>query len=337
MSHFRPHPRFVAIVLSAVVVIVGSGTGCRQQKQTGPSEKVTIAYITSPNSVLVHIAFAKGYFRDEGLEASPQAHSVGKQALNAVLAERADVATVADTPSMYAIMNGKKIAWFATIQTSNGNEAIVARRDRGIGRLSDLKGKVIGSTVGTGGDFFMDSLLTTNGVQRKMVKVVNMLPEEMPAALRTGRVDAVCIWNPVLTQLQREMGEKVQTFYGGTVYTEIFGITADQGFVKNRSETVKKLLRALIRAEALVAKEPEEARRIVAEFTGMDKALLDEVWGIFTFRVTLDQALVVSLEDQTRWALKNRLVKNSDMPNYLDFIYTDGLRAVRPESITIIR
>ena len=82
---------------------------------------------------------------------------------------------------------------------------------------------------------------------------------------------------------------------------------------------------------------PEESRQIVAEFLKTDKAILDEIWDSFTFRVALDQALLVDFEDQTRWVIKNRLTSGTNMPNYLDFIYVDGLLAVKPDAVRIIR
>ena len=99
----------------------------------------------------------------------------------------------------------------------------------------------------------------------------------------------------------------------------------------------RKVLRALIRAETFAKDNPEESRHLVADFIKTDKALLDETWDIFTLRLTLDQALIVDFEDQTQWAMKYRLTTRRDMPNYLDFIYVDGLLAVKPDAVRIIR
>ena len=78
MINFQAQSRFAVLVLTAIAVIVCSRTGCQPQKQAGPPEKVTIAYPTIFNAVLVHIAFAKDYFAQEGLEATPQPHAFGK-------------------------------------------------------------------------------------------------------------------------------------------------------------------------------------------------------------------------------------------------------------------
>jgi ABC-type nitrate/sulfonate/bicarbonate transport system substrate-binding protein len=337
MFNSKAHSHFSALSLAATALIVCSGTGCQPQKQTGPPEKVTIAYTTASNAILTYIAFAKGYFTEEGLEATPQPQAFGQRALNAVIEGKADLGTVADTPIMFAVMNGKKITILAMIQTSNKNEGIVARVDRGITEPSDLKGRTIGVKLGTASDFFADTILIAHGIDRKQVNIVDIQPEEMATALGTGRVDAVSIWNPILIQLQKDLGNRGCTFYGDRLYTSIFCVAASQDFVKKYPEAIKKVLRALIKAETFVQHHPEESRRLVAEFIETDKALLDEIWDLYNYKVILNQALLVDLEDQTRWATKYRLTERTDMPNYLDYIYVDGLQAVKPEAVRIFR
>ena len=313
-------------------------TSCEKQpKFTGPPEKITIAYSTATNAILVYIAFAKGYFAEEGLDAAPQPYPFGKLALNAVIEGKADLATAADTPMVFAVMNGNKITTIAVIQTSNRDEAIVARQDRGIALPADLRGKKIGVPLGTSADFFTDVFLLAHGIDREKVKIIDMKPDEMAAALEEGRVDAVSTFNPTINLLKKELGSKGIVFFGESIYTETFCIAATQDYVKKHPEAIKKFLRALIRAETFIQRNPEEARRIVAGFIKVDKSLLDEIWPIFKTRVTLGQALLVDLEDQTRWALKNKLTVRKDMPNYLDFIYVDGLLAVKPEAVRILR
>jgi NitT/TauT family transport system substrate-binding protein len=51
----------------------------------------------------------------------------------------------------------------------------------------------------------------------------------------------------------------------------------------------------------------------------------------------LDQTILVSLEDEARWAMKERLTDKKEIPNYLDFIFMDALEQAKPEAVTIIR
>lgn len=141
MIHFHAPRRFTIFVLTSIALITLTVTGCQPEKQAGPPEKITIAYSTASNAMLMYIAFAKDYFAQEGLDAKPQPHAFGKPALQAVIEGKADIATTGDTPIVFAVMGGKKIMTLAMIQTSNRNEAIVARKDQGIAKSSDLKGK----------------------------------------------------------------------------------------------------------------------------------------------------------------------------------------------------
>ena len=95
-------------------------TACQSQseKTIGPREKITVAYTTSFSAILVPLAFAKGFFAEEGLDAQPQPYAFGKVALDSVLNGKADLATVADTPIMFAVLDNQKIAILAAIQTS---------------------------------------------------------------------------------------------------------------------------------------------------------------------------------------------------------------------------
>jgi ABC-type nitrate/sulfonate/bicarbonate transport system substrate-binding protein len=335
MINFPATRRFTLLILTALAVIVFFVTGC--QKQAGPPEKITIAYSTSFNAVLMHIAFVKDFFKEEGLDATPQSHAFGKVALQSLIKGKADIAAAADTPIMFAIMNNSKIAILAAIQMSGTDNGIVARRDRGIAQSSDLQGKTIGLTLGTMGDFFADSFLRSYDINRKHIKIIDLKPDEMAVALSTGKVDAVSTWHPTLIQLQKKLGSKGITFFGESLYTETICVVASQEYAKKNPGAIKKVLRALLKAETFVQQHSKESQSLVSEFLKTDKALLNEIWNIYNFRVILDQTIPINLENQTRWAIKNRLTVRRDMPNYLDFIYVDGLLAVKPEAVRIIR
>ena len=80
-------------------------------KKSGESPgKVTIACATLPEAALAQVAQSQGYYREEGLEATVHLHPYGKLALKELLEGKADFATVAETPVMFAAMKGEKIA-----------------------------------------------------------------------------------------------------------------------------------------------------------------------------------------------------------------------------------
>ena len=300
-------------------------------------QKVTVAYTTQPQSTLIHVAANKGYFSNQGLDVQPLIHSFGKAALQSILDGKADFATVAETPVMFSVLKGDKIFVIANIESSNVNNAVLARPDAGIVKAADLKGKRIGFTPGTTSDFFLDSFLTAQGLTRKEITPVPLTPNEMQEALQTGKVDAVSSWNYTLTQIKHQLGAQAVIFYDRQIYTETFNIAAMQDFVQRNPQAVTRFLRALIQAEDFVAKNPQEAQDIMAAAIKVDKELVREVWDAFNYQVRLEQNLLITLEDETRWAMKNKLTDKTVMPNYKDYIHVESLMAVRRETVKLNR
>ncbi|UUZ64709.1 hypothetical protein LP414_22215 [Polaromonas sp. P1(28)-13] len=68
----------------------------------------------------------------------------------------------------------------------------------------------------------------------------------------------------------------------------------------------------------------------------LDVAELKALWPQYRFNVTLDQGLLLALEDESRWAIRNKLTDRTDMPNYLNHVYLDALKAVSPTAVTVI-
>lgn len=324
---------FVAVAMA--VALVGCDKAPPQNAE--PPQKLTVAFTYQPQSTLLHLAQAKGYFVEEGLDIQPQLHTFGKAALQSLVDGKADLATAAETPIMFNILKGEKIFVLANIDSSTTNNAIVARKDAGIARPAELKGKRVGFTPGTTSDFFMSSLLTAHGLTRADIVPVRLKPEEMRAAMRSGSVDAVSAWNYPLTEISSDLGANGAVFFDKDIYTETFNLVTRQDFANRNPETIRRFLRALIKAEQFAREHPDAAQAIVAAATHVEQNLVRKVWSNFGYRIILDQILLIMLEDEARWAMSNQLTERRDMPNFLSYIYFDGLAAVKPEAIRMKR
>lgn len=336
-SPFRRHRFRKPVIVLVSALAMWCCSACSDQKPVGPPEKVTIACSTATDAVLAVVAYVQGYYRQEGLEVTLHLHPYGKPALKEVLEGKADIATVAETPVMFEIMNGGRIAILTTIQTSSRDNAIVARKDKGIHVVRDLKGKKLAETSGTTAEFYLDAFLAAHRIARKEVRVVDLKAEEMSDALANGDVDAISTFNPYIFQAQSRLGDRGVSFVDENLYTWTFNMVAKQEFIRNNPEKIKKLLRALLRSEGFVRENPEKAEKIVADFSRMDMALVRRILAGAKFQVALDQSLVLAMEDESRWAIKEGLTRKAKVPNYLDYIYFDGLKSVKPEAVRILR
>lgn len=343
MENKKPRNQSILVRMAIAAVVVAT-SGCfwacerRNHEPAGPIEKATIAYSATHHAILAEVAQVKDYFKKEGLQILPHLHAYGKPALQDMMEGTADFATVAETPVMFAILDGAEIAIIATIHKANKeNNAIVAIKDKGILTPPDLKGKKIAATLGTVSEFFLDAFLAINLISKKDVELVNLRQEELPQALAQGTVDAAAGFNPFLTVAQRRLGEGGITFHNKNIYTQTFIIVSTREFVRHNPGKVEKLLRALDRAEKFVQQNPEEALKIVADFNREKIAATREMLAGTTIGLSLDQSLIFALEDESRWAIKGGLTSATEVPNYLDYIYFDGLKSVKPAAIGILK
>jgi hypothetical protein len=79
----------------------------------------------------------------------------------------------------------------------------------------------------------------------------------------------------------------------------------------------------------------ERAKAIVRK--SLDDLFMEEFWTEPRFSLSLDQSLVVAMEDEAQWMIKNNLTRQKTVPEFLNFIYEDALKEIKPDAIIIMR
>jgi len=327
------------ILIVATLLAAGYAwmTGTQPAARTGPLEQVTIAANTAyAGSCPIIVAREQGYFSSEGIQAVVQPHSSGKAALEAVLQGQANLGTVADIPVMFAAMNDMPVSVIATIFKAEKDHGIVGRRDRGISAPEKLKGKRIGVTLGTSGHFTLDAFLNRHRLSPGDVTTRNYKPEELSSALAKGEVDAIASWEPFLDASMTALGGNGVAFYGENVYESVFNVAGTRDYIASHPEAIKRVLRALAQGAHFCSGKPDQARELVAAVLKTETTKLKASWPSYRFSLALDQSLILALEDEARWAIKNKLTSRAEVPNYLKHMYLDGLKAVTPSAVTVI-
>ena len=325
--------------LSLLVFVTIFFVACsKPPAKNGPAgATIRLAYTTIPQAGIVQIALARGFFKNEGLNVIPQTFAFGKPALESVIDGESDLATVAETPFIYALLGGANLSISAVIETTDKTTALVVNKTAGIEKAEDLAGKTIGVTKGTSGEYFLDVFLIARGLDTDKITIVDMLPENMLAAIKAGNIDAAAVWNPVLLGISEELGADGTVFYGDDVYTEHFCLAGMQDFARENPDAMRSFMKALIRAEVFLRENKEDALKIIAEYSQTDEADLVSILALLRFRVSLDQTLPLLLEDEIRWAMKGRTDGTRGLRGYTEYIAADALSAVSPERVRLIR
>ncbi|NRR28629.1 ABC transporter substrate-binding protein [Oxalobacteraceae bacterium] len=334
-----PLMALAAVLLLALALLAGRYLWLAGTPANAPAgaDSVTIATnVAYPGTCPVLAAQAKGYFARESIHATVLSRSSGKAAMEAVLDGQAQLGTVADIPIMFAGMNDKPVKVIATIFRTDRDHGVVGRRDRGVLDPASLKGKRVGVTLNTSGHFALNALINRHGLAPAEVSMLNFKQDELSGALMRGDVDAVASWDPLLDKLLAQLGGNGVAFFGQDIYESLYNVAGTQAYVLQHPALMRRVLRALDAGAHFCAEEPVAAQTMMAASANGDIAKLRAAWSSYRFGVVLDQGLLLALEDEARWAIRNRLSDRSDMPNYLDFIYLDGLQSVTPAAVTII-
>ncbi|MCX7023929.1 MAG: NrtA/SsuA/CpmA family ABC transporter substrate-binding protein [Spirochaetes bacterium] len=323
--------------LVAAAAILLAGCAKAPEKPETPDGSISIAYAAIPEAGLVLVALARGFFEAEGLTVRATPFSYGKIALDEVIDGRADLATVGETPVVFAILGGEKIIVPAVISSSSRSHAIIADRAKGIAKAEDLAGKSIGVTRGTTGEYFLDSFLIAHGIDPRSVTLVDLPPERMAGSLMTGEIAAAAARRLDVLGISAALGEAGLFLYDDEIFTEAFCVAAAGDFARDRPETLEAFMRALIRSEHFMDESPGEARADIAGYSKVDEVGLGAVWDNYEFRVILDQALILILAEESRWALTLKPGAYGAIPEFLDWIDADALGSVRPDRVRLYR
>ena len=325
--------RLKLTVLLPVLMVLLAGCSLNPPEKI---EKIVLGAETVPHSSPVWIAENKGYFREQGLDVEIKEFESGRTALRSMLsAEGIDIVTAAQTPVVFNSFSRNDYAIVGGMVYSENDIKMLARTDRGIHSAADLKGKLVGMTAGSSGHFFLGLFMAYYQMRASDVKTSDMEPARLSQAIIEGQVDAIATWEPHIYKARKGLGDKAFLLSSGGIYRTDFYFVARKEFIHNKFGALKRFLMAIEKAEEFIRKNNKEATDIVAQRLKMDRETLNGTWDSFQFALFLDQSILTSLEDEARWAIRNRLTDATKVPNYLDYLHTDALKAVKPEAVSI--
>jgi NitT/TauT family transport system substrate-binding protein len=325
------------LAIAALFSMASPGCKNKPDRPAAAPAPITVAHPTNISAGLALIGIGKGYFSRGGAPINPIAFESGKAALDLLLAGQADVAVVAETPIARAILSGGKFKILAAIEQSGRDVCIVARKDRGILAPKDLKDRLIGYSPGTSGHYFLDTFLLANQIGPGEARLIQVTPLQARTDLLEGRLDAIVAWDPHSGFLADALGDRASVFRDEFIYTQIFCVVARPEFIRDHPNQVQTLLEGLLAARDLLSRAPGEAEAIIAQLTKVDSRLVAKAMAHHEFDVRLDQALLVSLEEECRWLLESGAVPARTMPDIFAYLHLQGLLPTRPHGVQVIR
>lgn len=261
-------------------------------------------------SLLAMVADAKTLWSEQGLKPEVQRVTTGRDAAQALLGGKVDVATMADFPFMLAAHQNEDLRIFATIAQSSLHIQVLADSRLGVKGATDLKGRKVGVTVGSAGQYHLERLLNEAGLTGKDCELLSMSPPELVAAAARRELAAICTWQPHIEKIRAIWGADALPIQPQVPYVMTFNLAAKNAYLQEHRDAVTRLCGALQQAEKLATRSPTEAQTILAQVTGIEATVIAGTWSDYEFRVTLPAALSGTLAEQAKWAHDAGLLKD---------------------------
>jgi ABC-type nitrate/sulfonate/bicarbonate transport system substrate-binding protein len=316
-----------------------AAAGCSDRDSPDPAgdlQPTTCGAVPIPFSIPLYVAREMGYFREQGLDVTLLPYSSGPPSIEDALSGTVDFAEAGEMPIARAALDGKPIEVVGTISKNSRAMQIIARKDRGIRTPADLRGKRIGVTLGTSGEFYLHVCLVNALIRTGEVHIVDLPADSLAPALLEGEVDAASVWSPYTLMLQNELGANGLALENQDLglCSVAVSLVVSRDFARGHPERIERFLRAVLQASRFIEKHPNKAQILCAPYVGEPRPLLEREWENYSFDLVLDQGLILSLEDQARW-LAEKSHPPLTVPDFLDNVYSAGLRAVEPGAVRI--
>lgn len=297
---------------------------------------LTISCTKSFLTAAVWVADYKEYFKGEGINITIKEHNSGKESFNAMLNGESDICTVSQTPIVTQSFKRDDFFIISATVTSYKDIKILTKKDSAILLPEDLKGKSVGLTKGSTGEYFFDLFLTYYGVDRTGISIVDYHPQELKEAIGKGEVDSIVSWEPNIINAIESLGDNSYLIPSQEIYREDCHFVANKNLIKNDFDTVVRFLKVMDRAIEYISLNRDRSIDIVTTRLQVDKELTNKVWDNFNFQLLLDQSILSSLEDEARWLIDKGAVETENIPNYLKYIYVEPLETVIPDVVTLV-
>jgi NitT/TauT family transport system substrate-binding protein len=257
---------------------------CVPGKEVGGADKIRIS-VTNPNMSFLPsgVALKKGFFKDEGLDIEIIRMNV-PNIITALVT--GDIGyTLLFGSVVRGALRGMPMRALASL-LDGSTHALVARPEYKSGK--ELKGKTVGiGNFGGTDEVAGRMMLKSFGLDtEKDLRFVALGPDRARlAGLKEGLVD-VAVIAPPGDALGRHMGFNVLLRAYEVFSFPFIGIGANLKTIKDKPDEVKKVVKAMVRANRFIREDKEGAVRILMEWGKVERdhaaASYDSTWKVFS-------------------------------------------------------
>ncbi|HUH59068.1 MAG TPA: ABC transporter substrate-binding protein [Candidimonas sp.] len=223
-----------------------------------------------------YLASKNGGFKKEGIDLKWESFGTSSSRMSALMAGNIDIAGTGAVSAIALMARGARQFYVIGVPENFGRvEGLFVRT--GINTIQDLKGKTIGTTFASSAHMLVLDLLATNGlVPDKDINIVNVSAPELPAAIKSGQIDACATWTPYFNNISAMADMKLLADDTAFSLFKEFGVTPGpdvlvvrKSFADKNPQAVKQFAKAYFSACASLRDTPEAAAPVLVALTNL--------------------------------------------------------------------
>lgn len=294
----------------------------------------------------IAIADHFGYFKDEGLSVTVKWQQSGADIITLMASGQQGVAGGGSFAQI--VLGGQKlpVRTIAPLADIAGTQGFVLSPKTKLASPKDLEGKKLAHTQGNSQVLILAKLARQYGFDAAKVTLVNMQPSEGVVAASKGDVDGLLGWQPNLFRLVKLGGSlyttatvsyvtgKPEPLIGDKKLLHVYSfLLASDTWIKEKPRTLKALMRALKRANDLLAHDRGKALdALEKELRIDDRDALKVMTDANRYTMVFDDDAALAVRSQSEWALEIKRIPAAVAPE--DVFSTGLLAEIDPKLVT---
>lgn len=305
---------FVAIA-ALIAVFASSQAGAGEKLQ-----KLRLAYHPNWGPMSVPAADMKGgFFKEEGFDVEWVKFTSGPPEIAAMVSGDISFGYIGHG-ALALCAEGK--ATVLSLSHFTNSEAVLVRKASGITDMQGLRGKVVGTELGTSGEVVLNMALEAANMTRDDIKLINMPITSAVSAFIGGSIDGVVAWGSDVTNIISNVDEELVSVVEARDFMDVIPFLstwiADNDYVKKNPEVVVRFLRALNKCYAYRLNDLEQNMKDCAEFAKkVDIGVTYE-----DLVPELQQLVFFSNDDAKQWLENGKMAEYFQL--HLDYMIKTG-------------
>lgn len=259
---------FVRLALSVLAGFVAVGT-----TQAADVSEIRVDWATyNPVSlILKDEGILEKEFEKDGIKITWVQSAGSNKALEFLNAGSLDFGSTAGAAALIGRVNGNPIKSIYVYSRPEWT-ALVTRKDTGITKVQDLKGKSIAVTRGTDPHIFLVRALADAGLTEKDVSLVLLQHADGRLALKRGDVDAWAGLDPIMASAEIEDGDVL--FYRKPENNSWGVLNVREEFAAAHPDLVKRVLASYEKARTEALKDPAKLKAALVAATKLPETVI---------------------------------------------------------------